>query len=326
MRPGVGRRSRPAAYAWVAAVGVGLVAVVVGLVVVFRNYEVPSAGDNEPTGVRPGGPSWRSPAGGTGDRAGFGVAPGPGGVPPSSPLPESPPTGPRPSVPEPGPGGERPNAGAAAPPPAPAHRPQVAEPGLVVDIKRVLRGYADETVTYAVGHVTNNGDAVLGSVRVRVDLLTKLDGEKVGTAEVLVLGIPPRCTAPVVAECRHAQGARPRAWMLTDYQINPPGVPEHLPRLEVETAYPLADPNTEKREGVVRAVVINHGQVAVSDLFLMALLLDAKGKIVGAARSRVNHRIEPGRRAEIEIGWQHTAGWLVRNVEVWAQPYFYLQK
>ncbi|MEA3366708.1 MAG: hypothetical protein U9R68_01190, partial [Planctomycetota bacterium] len=72
--------------------------------------------------------------------------------------------------------------------------------------------------------------------------------------------------------------------------------------------------------------VTNHGKVPVKDILMSALLLDEKGQIVGAARHRASQKIEPDATEEVQIEWRHTAGTLVRNVEVWVQPHFYQEK
>ncbi|MFO8013852.1 MAG: hypothetical protein R6X20_11185 [Phycisphaerae bacterium] len=275
-----GVQSRNLAVVWAVLLAVALGAVVVGLVVVFRNYGGP-AGE--------GGPASSEAAGG----AAGGVETGLDGMPTAV------------------------DAGQAwQPPDAP----------ITADIKRLLRGYGEETVTYAVGHVTNNTEEMIPTILIEVGLWLSEDGEKVGDATAVILNLPPKHTAPIVAECKHGPGVRAKYWMLQTYDTSPVGVPRDLPPLEARNPVPVGDPNSVEPIGLIRAMVTNHGKVPVKDVLVMALLLDEKGRIVGAAKQRDTQKIEPGATEEVEIEWRHTAGTLVRNVEVWVQPHFYQEE
>jgi DNA-directed RNA polymerase subunit RPC12/RpoP len=272
-------RSRSLAMVWAILLAVALGAVIVGLVVVFRDYDRPSGA---------GGADAEAGAAGTATAGDTAV--GPDGMPTAV------------------------SAGQTW---------QAPEGPITADIKRLLRGYKGETVTYAVGHVTNNTEEIIPTILIEVGLWLSEDGDKVGDAEAIILNLPPKHTAPIVAECKHDPGVRAKSWLLQTYDTSPVGVPRDLPPLEARNPVPVGDPNTGEAGGLVRTMVTNHGKVPVKDVLVMALLLDEKGEIVGAAKQRDTKKIEPDATEEVEIEWRHTVGRLVRNVEVWVQPHFY---
>jgi len=304
-------RSRSLAIVWAALLAVALGAVIVGLVVVFRDDGGPGKAAGAGGGTVSAGDA--AVGGAVGGSVGDGSV-GDGSVGNGS-------------VGEGAVGGgavDLPDAAGSASSGGQPWQPDTAP--MTADIKRVLRGYADETVTYAVGHVTNNTKEMIPSIRIVVSLRVSEGGEKVGDATAVILNLPPKHTAPIVAECRHEAGVRAKYWMLSTWEMNPGGVPSDLPPLEARNAVPVGDPNSVEPTGLVRAMVTNHGKVAVKDILMSALLLDEKGRIVGAARHRASRKIEPDATEEVEIEWRHTAGTLVRNVEVWVQPHFYQKK
>jgi len=299
-RPGAmvqgGVQSRNLAVVWAGLLAVALGAVIVGLVVVFRDDAARRAAEGK---ADTGSPSSGTAAAGGGTAGtGGGTGTGTGTV-----------------------GGMPTAVGAGEP-----WKPPVVAEAITADIERILRGYGDETITYAVGHVTNNTEEMIPALLIEVGLWLSEDGEKVGDATAVILNLPPKHTAPIVAECKHDAGVRAKYWMLQTYDTSAPGVPRNLPPLEARNPVPVGDPNSVDPTGLIRAMVTNHGKVPVKDILMMALLLDEKGKIVGAARHRASQKIEPGDTKEAEIEWRHTAGSLVRNVEVWVQPYFYQDK
>lgn len=190
-----------------------------------------------------------------------------------------------------------------------------------VKVERILRGYKDETVTYAAGHVTNNTDDTVRSIKIVVDLFDK-DEKPLGQAVAVILNIPPKYTVPLVAEWKHAQGVRARRWMISSYETNPPGIPRELPPLQATDPWPKRDPNSVAPDGVVSAKVTNLGLVPVRDMDMVAILLDATGQIVGAARSGVTKEIQPKASEEVSIRWELCAGTLVQSTQVWVQPQF----
>ena len=279
-------QNRSLAVVWAGMLAVALGAVIVGLFVVFRDYEGPGEEGGADRETASAGNAASGNAGG-GDAGGADLGGAVWGV------------------------------------------GQAAQPGtspVTADIKRLLRGYGDETLTYAVGHVTNNTEEMISSIRIEVGLWESEDGKKVGDATALILNLPPKHTAPIVAECRHDPGVRAKYWLLQTWDTNPIGVPRDLPPLEARNPVPVGDPNSVEPTGLIRTMVTNHGKVPVKDILMAALLLDEKGQIVGAARHRASQKIEPDATEEVEIEWRHTAGTLVRNVEVWVQPHFYQEK
>ncbi len=213
-----------------------------------------------------------------------------------------------------------PGAGATAPGAAasPVVRAPVREP-VQVKVERLLRGYKDETVTYAVGRVRNNTDGLIRSMKVVVGLYDK-DEKPLGEAVCILINIPPKYTAPLVAEWKHAQGVRATRWALAGWEIGPTGVPRELPHLEASDPWPKRDPNSVAPEGEVSVKVTNHGAVPVRDMDMALILLDTKGRIVGAAKSGVTKEIKPEASEEVAIRWTRCAGTLVSSAEVWVQP------
>ncbi len=207
--------------------------------------------------------------------------------------------------------------GAARRRPAPVPQRELVQ----VKVERLLRGYKDETVTYAVGHVRNNTDDLIRSMKVVVGLYDK-DEKPLGDAVGILINIPPKCTAPLVAEWTHEQGVRATRWALAGWETEPTGVPRELPRLEASDPWPKRDPNSVAPEGEVSASVTNHGAVPVRDMDVVAILLDTKGRIVGAAKSAVTKEIKPQASEEVSIHWTHCAGTLVSSAEVWVQPQY----
>jgi len=299
-----GFQNRNVAIVMAVIIGLALVGVIVGLVVVLHGYEPAEkkpphrpAQANATTPSTPTTPTTPATAG------------------------ASTPTDPT-TVPGTEPTGAE-NAGATG---TKTRGPDVVTQAITADISRLLRGYSGETVTYAVGHVTNNSNQMIYAIRIVVELWESEDGKKVGDATAIILNLPPKHTAPIVAKCTHEPELRAKYWMLGTYETNPVGVPQDLPPLEAIHPVPLGDPNSLDTEGIIRTVVANHGRVPVSDLFISAILMNEKGKIVGVAQSRATEKIEPGDEKDVEIMWLHTAGTLVRYVEAWAQPYYYQEK
>ena len=205
----------------------------------------------------------------------------------------------------------------AAAAPAPAPQRELVQ----VKVERLLRGYKDGTVTYAVGHVRNNTDNLIRSMKVVVGLYDK-DEKPLGDAVGILINIPPKYTVPLVAEWTHEQGVRATRWALAGWETEPTGVPRELPRLEASDPWPKRDPNSVAPEGEVSASVTNHGAVPVRDMDMIVILLDTKGRIVGAAKSAVTKEIKPEASEEVSIRWTHCAGTLVSSAEVWVQPQY----
>ncbi len=201
--------------------------------------------------------------------------------------------------------------GKAAPPAPP-------EP-IAVKVERLLRGYKEETVTYAVGRVTNNTANTIQVLKVVVNLMDK-DEAPLGDAVAVILSIPPNFTVPLVAEWKHERGARATRWMLASYETNPTGIPRELPPLTTDEPWPVRDPNSVTPTGKVSAKVTNRGAVPVRDLLVTAILVDTQHRIVGAARETITKEIKPEQAQEVSIPWDHCAGTLVNSVEVWVQP------
>lgn len=209
--------------------------------------------------------------------------------------------------------------GAAAPAAGAPGTPVMSKEAVSVRFDNILVGYKDDTLSYVAGHVRNNTRNPIKAIKISVEL-SDSENKKVGDASCLVLGIGPNEVAPFAAEWTHPEGQRAKNWGPPTWQINPPGVPTELPALVAHDPWPTADPNSLGATGIVKICVTNLGAVPVSNLDLLALLLDEKGKIVGVARNILTHPVPAKGTANVDIHWDHCAGSKVKAAEIWAQP------
>ncbi|MBE3071233.1 MAG: hypothetical protein IMZ66_13440 [Planctomycetes bacterium] len=279
----VGIQSKNAAIVWVVLLGFALIAVIVGLWAVFNRGGAALV----PTG-------WGSA------RTGQHFA--------RDTVVEESATAPGDSAQVPGAG----KAGGAA------AAPKVVEP-IEIKVERLLRGFREESATYAVGRVTNNMAETIEVIKIVVDLMDK-DEKPMGQATAVIRNIPPKYTVPLVAEWKHEPGRRATRWMLSSYETNPTGIPRELPALAADEPWPVRDPNSVTPTGTIKVKVTNNGAVPVRDLLITAILLDTKHEIRGAAREVITKEIKPAESQEVSIPWDHCAGTLVNSVEVWVQP------
>jgi len=201
--------------------------------------------------------------------------------------------------------------------PATGTAPAAAAP-LEIKVERLLGGYKEGTVTYAVGRVANNTDSPIMVLKVTVPILDNSDNP-VGEAVAVILNLPPKTTVPLVAEWVHPEGARGNRWDVTS-QVNPSGISKDLPALSAEDVIPWPDPNALTMAGVVKAHVTNLGLVPVQTIDAVAILVGEDGKIVGAAKNTVTKEIKPRKSLAISIHWDHCSKTLVKSAEVWVQP------
>lgn len=187
-----------------------------------------------------------------------------------------------------------------------------------LQVKRLIGGFKGETVTYAVGRVTNNTGATIRAIRIEVSIMDS-EEKPLGEAQGILLNIPPGVTAPVVAEWVHEAGVRGTKWV-PGYTLNPAGVPQDLPPITVNDAMPLRDPNSLSPTGKVSMRVTNHGAVPVSQTEVVAILVGSEGKIVGALKAVLDKTLPPNKPEELIAIWDLCACHLVSTVEAWAQP------
>jgi len=304
-----GIRNRSLAIVWAVLLGLGFIAAIIIMVVVFKDRNMGS--EPTPTSSASSTPIAQGPTTGTGTPSAPGAVPATGTT--AAPLAGSP-VGGTPGAPSPA----SPGTGVG---PVTEWRPET--PQVEVTIARPIRGYFDDTCTYAVGRVTNRGSQTVPALRVSVLLMESKDGADVGTAVADILNLPPGHTAPVVAELRHPEGVRAMAWAPGQVEFEPEGVPTQLPPLEVVGAVPMPSPNQVELSGLIRIHVTNHGAVEVKEMLVTALLVDGKGKIVGALKAGATKTIQPGATEEITVEWQNCSSTLVKAVDAWAQPFYY---
>jgi len=204
---------------------------------------------------------------------------------------------------------------ASAAPPAPMK--SLPDP-LTVKVERLIGGYKDETVTYAVGRVKNNTAALLRVVKVIISISDK-DDKELGEATAIILNLPPGEAVPFVAEWQHAEGVIGKKWF-PGYEVNPAGVPQELPAITTEDPVPMRDQNSMATTGWIRVLATNQGALPVPSVMVHALLLGEGGKVVGAARVQVDKNLPPKQQVEIRVPWTQCAGHLVHATQVWVQP------
>jgi len=308
-----GIRNRSVAIVWAVLLGMGLIAAVITMLFVFGNRNAGTEGV-------PASPTPPTP-----------IAVGPGPRPHTSTVPTASPgddalQGPPPAGTSAAPGPASPGTSVGQGTgvgPDTARRPEAPE--VEVHIVRPLPGYADDTCTYAVGRVTNRGHQTIAALRISVPLMESKDEPAVGTAVADILNLPPGHTAPVVAELRHPAGVRPMAWASGQVEFEPEGVPTQLPPLEVVGAVAMPSPNDVELSGLIRIDVKNHGEVEIKAMLITALLMDSKGKIVGAVKTGATKTIQPGATEEVTVQWENCSSTLVKAVDAWAQPFYYKQ-
>jgi len=220
-------------------------------------------------------------------------------------------------------------AQASAPAPAPASgakeavasaealAPEPPSASVTVKVKRLLGGFKDETITYAVGHVKNNTNGTLKVVKVIVRIGDK-DDKELGQATQVLLNLPAGATAPLVAEWQHAEGVIGRRWM-PSYQLDPIGVPQDLPPVAAQDAIAIRDPNASATTGKIKVLVVNRGALPLPQVQFYAILTAPDGKIVGAAKATVDQTLAPNKPQEVTFPWANCPGSLVQGVEVSVQ-------
>ena len=209
----------------------------------------------------------------------------------------------------------------SAAPPAPPAPPAPMNPLpdlLTVKVERLIGGYKDETVTYAVGRVKNNTTGLLRVIKITIGISDK-DDKDLGEAAAIILNLPAGEAAPFVAEWQHAEGVVGKKWF-PGYEVNPPGVPQELPAITTEEPVPLRDQNSMATTGWIRVLVTNQGTLPVPSVTVHALLLSERGRVVGAARVQVDKNLPPKQQVEIRVPWTQCAGHLVHSTAVWVQP------
>jgi hypothetical protein len=208
--------------------------------------------------------------------------------------------------------------GAIPVPTAPGTAPAPAAEPIAIKVERLLGGFRDGTITYAVGRVTNNTDNPILVLKVLVPI-TDSSGTALGEAVAMILNVPPKTTVPLVAEWVHAEDVRGKKFDVR-FEVNPTGVPRDLPPLSTDDVLPWPDPNALSLSGVVKTRVTNLGLVPVGTIDAVAILVGADGKIVGCARNKLTKDIKARKSQDITIRWDHCSKSLVNTAEVWVQP------
>ncbi len=286
-----GVRNKNVAIIWVTLLGLALIGAVVAIVMIY------------------GRGTWREPARGPGiltigSRTSSEAPPG---APPAT-------------------GAQAPAQGAAAAAtPVPGASRAVTEQAteaVTVKFERSIGGFKDDTVTYAVGRVTNNTTLAIKVLKVFVTALDK-DDKQIGEATQVILNVPAGATVPMVAEWTHDPEVRAAKWM-PSFQLSPIGITQDLPAIHSDGALAMGDPNQGSMTGKVAVRLTNQGLVPVPQILAYAILLGDDGHIIGAVKNVVDIKppLQPKKAAEVTIPWERCARRNIQSVEIWVQPTF----
>ena len=212
---------------------------------------------------------------------------------------------PQPTAPTPGTAPGTGTVGAAgtpgtASPRAPAVAPTAESVNL--EIEKLVQGIQNGTRTYAVGTITNQTNAMIREVEVEVGIYDAKEQE-LGRAEARVRDLKPGERAPVVAVWEHDPAVRGVEWVPNyDIPTTPPaGPPTNL--VKASDPWPQPDPGS-LGTGRVTMDVKNQGVQAVNAVEMTAVMRDADGQVVGAARDVVRVTIMPGETKTVEIRYE----------------------
>jgi len=212
---------------------------------------------------------------------------------------------PQPTAPAPGTGA----VGAAgtpgtATPGTPAVAPTAEAVNLEID--KLVQGIQNGTRTYAVGTITNPTSAMIREVEVKVGILDDQEKE-LGRAEARVRDLKPGEKAPVVAIWEHDPAVRGVKWVPNyDIPTTPPAGPPTDLVIAPFPSVPWFQPDAGSSEGTGKIVtdVKNQGLQAVSAVEVTAVMRDAGGQVIGAARDVVRVTIMPGETKPVEIRYE----------------------
>lgn len=297
-------RSQTMITVWLAILGLGLVGIAVAFVWVCTHPRDQAAGKTAvrtqvaAPPVQVGAPSAPAPA----PRL---FSPGPAT---SAAAPAAAAEAPGPAAPA-----ARAAGGQGAPPPADEQQER-----FTVKVERLLGGFSNGRVTYALGHMRNNGNILLKSVKISVPI-TDLENKDLGEATATVLNLPPGATAPLVAEWEHAEGVIGKRWFAANYELNPLGVPQDLPQVEVADVLAVSDPNYAATTGKIKFTATTLGALTLPQVQVFAIIRSEEGKIVGLAKAVLDADLEPKKPKELMIPWSQCPNHLVHSAEVWVQ-------
>jgi len=172
-----------------------------------------------------------------------------------------------------------------------------------LEIEKLVQGTQNGTRTYAVGTLTNPTSVMIREVEVTVGILDDQEKE-LGRAEARVRDLKPGEKAPVVAIWEHDPLVRGVEWV-PNYDISatpPAGPPANL----AIASDPWFQPDAGSSEGTGKIVtdVKNQGVQAVSAVEVTAVMRDADGKVIGAARDVVRVAIMPGETKPVELRYE----------------------
>jgi hypothetical protein len=186
-----------------------------------------------------------------------------------------------------------------------------------LEIEKLVQGTQNGNRTYAVGTITNQTNAMIQEVEVRVGIFDAQEQE-LGSAEAGVRDLKPGEKAPVVAVWEHDPEVRGAKWV-PNYDIlttAPTGFPTNL--VMATDPWPQPDPSS-LGTGRVITDVKNQGTQAVSKVEMTAVMRDADGQVIGAARDVVPVAIRPGETKKVEIRYERCAERLIGSVQVRVQ-------
>jgi len=209
---------------------------------------------------------------------------------------------PQPTAPAPGTGavGAAGTPGTATPgTPAVAPTPEAVN----LEIEKLVQGSQNGTRTYAVGTITNQTIAMIQEVEVEVGIFDAQEQE-LGRAKARVRDLKPGEKAPVVAIWEHDPAVRGSKWV-PNYGIPPAPLAGSPTNLAI-VPFPWFQPDAGSSVGTGKIVtdVKNQGVQAVSEVEVTAVMRDADGQVIGAARDVVRVTIMPGETKPVEIRYE----------------------
>jgi len=197
-----------------------------------------------------------------------------------------------------------------------------AEPEYPVQVEEFIRGFEGQTRTLLAGKVTNLTEAPIRAMVITIPVHDAAK-TKIGDASAVIRDLPVGKSAVLVAIWDHDATARAGGYGAPDYQIDAPQALRPPANLECrDPPWTEEDPHSDLTpRGTITQEVINLGTTAVDAVEMSAILRDAEGKIVGAAKGtvRLKQKLLPEKTASVVIPYEYVPRDAIRKTEVWVQ-------
>jgi hypothetical protein len=204
-------------------------------------------------------------------------------------------------------------------PPAPAEVQPAPE---LVQVEKYLWGFKGRTRTYVCGKVTNITGKPIRVLTVSIPVMDKTKA-KMGDATAIIRDLPADKSAPLVAVLDLGEGPEAGGFGQATYQIDPPGAAKPPVTLELDgVPWPTEDPGSEIMvAGTISQDIINRSATAVQTVEASAVIRNAAGKIVGAARDTVSlgKKLAKDQPATVKLRYEHCPASQIQTTEMWVQ-------